>query len=155
MTVDVELSGLEVLSPSECTSLLAQGCVGRVGFVVGGRPYVLPVNYAADGDGTVVFRTGASSLLVAASRQEVAFEVDGVDVAQRTGWSVCTFGPTREITEATDPIASRLRTLAVVSWAPGRRERWLAITPREISGRRLPVHGDIEGVGGWFPGIPG
>ena len=98
MSVDVELSGLEVLSPSECTSLLAQGCVGRVGFVAGGRPYVLPVNYAADSDGTVVFRTGASSLLAAASRQEVAFEVDGVDVAQRTGWSVCTFGPTREIT---------------------------------------------------------
>ena len=154
MTTDVELEGIEVLSPTECTALLAQGCVGRVGFVVGGRPHVLPVNYGADDSGVVVFRTGASSLLMAAARQDVAFEVDGVDVAVRTGWSVCVFGAAREITEATDPTAERLRALGVIAWAPGRRERWLAITPQEITGRRLPIRGDAEGLGGWFPGIP-
>jgi nitroimidazol reductase NimA-like FMN-containing flavoprotein (pyridoxamine 5'-phosphate oxidase superfamily) len=154
MSTDVELEGIEVLSPTECVALLARGCVGRVGFVVEGRPHVLPVNYAADTNGVVVFRTSASSLLMAASRQNVAFEVDGLDEAHRTGWSVCVYGAAREITDATDPIADRLRALGVISWAPGRRERWLAVTPQETTGRRLPVHGDVEGLGGWFPGIP-
>jgi nitroimidazol reductase NimA-like FMN-containing flavoprotein (pyridoxamine 5'-phosphate oxidase superfamily) len=155
MSTNVELSGIEVLSAPQCRQLLAQGCVGRVGFVAGGRPHVLPVNYAADESGVVVFRTGAGSLLMAASRQDVAFEVDGLDVAHRSGWSVCVYGTASEITETEDPGAGRLRALGVISWVPGRRERWLAISPLEITGRRLPVHGDLEGVGGWFPGIPG
>ena len=66
MSTNVELSGIEVLSAPQCRQLLAQGCVGRVGFVAGGRPHVLPVNYAADDSGVVVFRTGAGSLLMAA-----------------------------------------------------------------------------------------
>jgi uncharacterized protein len=154
MGTDMELEGIEVLTLAECLALLARGCVGRVGFSHGGRPYVLPVNYAADTNGAVVFRTGASSLLMAVSRQDAAFEVDGLDEAHRTGWSVCVYGAALEITEAMDPITHRLRSLGVISWAPGRRERWLAITPQEITGRRLPVHGAIEGLDGWFPGIP-
>lgn len=154
MTTDEELEGIEVLSLPESKDLLARGCVGRVGFVVGGRPHVLPVNYAADTNGVVVFRTSANSLLLAAAGRDVAFEVDGVDEAHRTGWSVCVYGAARELTGVTGWSAERLRTLEVISWAPGRRQRFLTITPHEITGRRLPVHGEIEGLGGWFPGIP-
>jgi hypothetical protein len=80
--------------------------------------------------------------------------VDGLDEAHRTGWSVCVHGSAREITERDDPIAERLRTLAVIPWAPGHRQRWFAITPVEITGRRLPVQGMAEKPGGWYPGIP-
>jgi nitroimidazol reductase NimA-like FMN-containing flavoprotein (pyridoxamine 5'-phosphate oxidase superfamily) len=154
MGTDRELEGFEVLSRQECEVLLARGCVGRVGFVVGGRPQVLPVNYAANEAGVVVFRTSANSILMAVAMQAVAFEVDGLDEAHRTGWSVCVHGSAREITEREDPIAERLRALAMIPWAPGQRQRWFAITPDEITGRRLPVQGVAEGLGGWYPGVP-
>ena len=149
-----DLEGLEVLSNEECARLLGVGCVGRVGFVVDGRPQVLPVNYVTDHTGVVVFRTSANSILMAIARQPVAFEVDGLDEVQRTGWSVCVHGSAREITDRDDPVASRLRALPVISWAPGRRERWFAITPDELTGRRLPVNPTAVGIGGWFPGVP-
>ena len=154
MGADLELEGFEVLSAQECGVLVARGCVGRVGFVVGGRPQVLPVNYAADEMGVVVFRTSANSILTAVARQPVVFEVDGLDVSHRTGWSVCVHGSASEVTEREDPIAERLRRLAVVPWAPGHRERWFAIAPAELTGRRLPVHGMAEDSGGWHPGVP-
>jgi nitroimidazol reductase NimA-like FMN-containing flavoprotein (pyridoxamine 5'-phosphate oxidase superfamily) len=154
MGTDAELEGFEVLAQAECVVLLTRGCVGRVGFVVGGRPQVLPVNYAADDSGVVVFRTSANSILTAIAMQAVVFEVDGLDEAHRTGWSVCVHGSAREITERNDPITERLRSLAVVPWAPGHRQRWFAITPEEITGRRLPVEGMAEGLGGWYPGVP-
>ncbi len=151
---DAELEGFEVLAQEECAALLTRGCVGRVGFVVGGRPQVLPVNYAADDTGVVVFRTSANSILMAIAMQAVVFEVDGLDEAHRTGWSVCVHGSAREITERNDPITERLRSLAIVPWAPGHRQRWFAIAPEEITGRRLPVQGIAEGLGGWYPGVP-
>jgi len=154
MSTDPELEGFEVLAKAECAVLLTRGCVGRVGFVVGGRPQVLPVNYAADDTGVVVFRTSANSSLMAIAMQAVVFEVDGLDEVHRTGWSVCVHGTAREITERNDPITERLRSLAVVPWAPGHRQRWFAITPEEITGRRLPVQGIAEGLGGWYPGVP-
>lgn len=154
MSPDEELEGLEVLSRNECTSLLAAGFIGRVGFVAAGRPHVLPVNYVADEAGVVVFRTASSSILMATAGQEVAFEVDGVDRDRRTGWSVCVLGSVREMARDDDATSDRLRAKPVVSWAPGRRERWMAVTPAEITGRRIPVLWSEEGVGGWYPGVP-
>jgi nitroimidazol reductase NimA-like FMN-containing flavoprotein (pyridoxamine 5'-phosphate oxidase superfamily) len=149
-----ELKGLEVLTEAECLLLLERGCVGRVGFVVGGRPLVLPVNYAADERGVVVFRTAASSLLTAVAHQPVAFEIDGVDTAHRTGWSVAVQGEATELTEFGTPAVDRLRAMPVVTWAPGRRDRWFAITPELVTGRRLPVQGLDDGEG-WYEGILG
>jgi uncharacterized protein len=154
MGSETEMEGFEVLSVEECGVLLSRGCVGRVGFVVGGRPQVLPVNYAADETGVVVFRTSANSILMAVALQAVVFEIDGLDEPSHTGWSVCVHGSAREITERQDPNASRLRAMAAIPWAPGDRERWFAITPDELTGRRLPVRGIASGVEGWFPGIP-
>ena len=154
MDADRELEGFEVLSRQECGMLLTRGCVGRVGFVVGGRPQVLPVNDAADDAGVVVFRTSAKSILMALALQAVVFEVDGLDEAHRTRWSVCVHGSAREVTKREDPIAERPRTLTVIPLAPGHRQGWFAITPEEITGRRLPVQGMAEGLGGWYPGVP-
>jgi nitroimidazol reductase NimA-like FMN-containing flavoprotein (pyridoxamine 5'-phosphate oxidase superfamily) len=149
-----DLNGLEVLSEAECLVLLARGCVGRLGFVVAGRPHVLPVNYAADDRGVVVFRTAANSLLTAVAHQPVAFEIDGVDAAHRTGWSVAVQGEANELAELGTPSVDRLRAMPVVSWAPGRRDRWFAITPELITGRRLPVQG-MDERDGWYEGILG
>jgi nitroimidazol reductase NimA-like FMN-containing flavoprotein (pyridoxamine 5'-phosphate oxidase superfamily) len=147
-----ELSGLVVLTAEECLVLLRAGCIGRVGFVVGGQPQVLPVNYSADADGAVAFRTTAHSILTSVAGHRVAFEVDGFDERERSGWSVCVEGLGREITGADDPLAKRLQELSVVTWAPATRDRWFAITPDLITGRRLPLAAGAADFG-WTPGV--
>jgi uncharacterized protein len=148
------LSGLEELNAGECLYLLAGGSIGRVGFVSGALPHILPVNYAVDRDGSVVFRTTGRSVLAGVAGQMAVFEVDGYDEAHKVGWSVCVLGRAREITEPDDEAAQRLRQLSVVTWAPGQRDRWFAITPDQITGRRLPLEVSPRDFG-WLPGVVG
>ena len=152
MRQDVGLEGLEVLSPEECFELLAHSRIGRVGFNLHGSPRVLPVNFDAAADGTIVFRTTETSILSGIAGQEAAFETDGYDDVYHTGWSVCVHGVAREITDADDPVTGRLRQVAVITWAPGRRDRCFTITPDEITGRRIPLSIDPADFG-WFPGV--
>ncbi len=63
-------------------------------------------------------------------------------------------GEATELTELGTPGVDRLRAMPVVTWAPGQRDRWFAITPELVTGRRLPVHG-MEAGGGWYEGILG
>jgi nitroimidazol reductase NimA-like FMN-containing flavoprotein (pyridoxamine 5'-phosphate oxidase superfamily) len=147
-----ELDGLDILSPAECLRLLGKGRLGRVGFVSDGRPHVLPVNYVASDAGEIVFRTTAGSVLTAVAGQAAAFEIDGYDERARTGWSVCVQGPGREITDAGNPLAQRLRELNVITWAPGPRDRWFAILGDEITGRRIPMTATPADLG-WMAGV--
>jgi uncharacterized protein len=149
-----ELTGLEVLSAGDCLALLAGTHIGRVGFVVNGVSHVLPVNYQVDRDASVVFRTTSGSSLTAIDGEPVTFEVDGFDARTRLGWSVCIHGYGREISGADDPAARRLLQLAVVTWAPRRRDRWFAIVPDVITGRRLPLR-SVSADLGWSPGVVG
>jgi nitroimidazol reductase NimA-like FMN-containing flavoprotein (pyridoxamine 5'-phosphate oxidase superfamily) len=129
---------LETLGRIECLNLLALAQVGRVAFVVDGRPEILPVNYALDGD-AVLFRTSAQSVLNQASLTNVAFEVDCIDTSTQSGWSVVVHGHADDIGDAIDPTSERLRRLVLVTWAPGQRQSWFVIRPHTISGRRLRV----------------
>ena len=56
------IASLEDLGRAECLDLLATAAVGRVGLLVDGRPEVLPVNYALDGE-TVLFRTAEGTAI--------------------------------------------------------------------------------------------
>jgi uncharacterized protein len=136
----------------DCLRLLTGGQIGRVGFVVSGHPHVLPVNYAADDDGAVVFRTAGHSVLTHVAGQSVVFEVDGFDERYDPGWSVCVQGLGREITDADDPAPRRLHDLSVITWAPGRRDRWFAIVAEKVTGRRLPLAAQAADFG-WVPGV--
>jgi uncharacterized protein len=140
------------LDRGECLRLLLQQAVGRVAGTVGDQPHIVPVTYAADTDGEVVFRTGPDTILTKVDLERVAFEIDGVDEQARSGWSVCIHGVGREITDVDDPRSRFLRQQLGESWAPGPRPRWFAICPREITGRRLEAraHDEIS----WFPGVP-
>ncbi len=70
----------------------------------------------------------------------VAFEVDGVDEATRTGWSVLVRG---EATEVTDPAElARLRQLPLSPWAPGAKTRYVRILPTVLTGRRIALPED-------------
>jgi nitroimidazol reductase NimA-like FMN-containing flavoprotein (pyridoxamine 5'-phosphate oxidase superfamily) len=101
------------LGHDECLRLLANALIGRVVFTEAALPAAHPVTYLLDGD-EVVFRTAGGGKLAAATlHRVVAFQVDEVDPAGRTGWSVLGVG---EAYEVTDP--RRLAELAAHLPAP-------------------------------------
>jgi len=122
--------GLEVLDPATCWDLVARTPVGRIAFVEGGEPMVLPVNHAVVGH-RVVFRTFGGSLLhEALLREPVAFEVDDFDPSTRTGWSVVVRG----IADLADPPTD----VDLHPWADRvARDDWVQVRAEEISGRRI------------------
>lgn len=126
---------LVVLSRLECLRRLESESVGRVGVAIGALPAVLPVNFAML-DGNVVFRTAPGTKLSAALLGAVvAFEVDGLDPATRTGWSVMVLGVCSEITADEDLV--RAGELDLDPWAPMGMDHFVRIHATEISGRAI------------------
>lgn len=132
------VGSMEELDEAECLRLLASTTVGRVGFVVDERPIVLPVNYAIDGR-TVVFRTGEGTVLNRTALRMIAFEVDQIDDETHSGWSVLAQGVAQDVGSAIDARSERLRRLALVTWAPDKRDRWFRLDADTLTGRRLSV----------------
>jgi uncharacterized protein len=134
-------SRFEELTDAECRGLLAERHLGRLAVPDFGGPVIFPVNYVFDQD-LVVFRTDPGSKLDAATELEsVAFEVDAVDEATRTGWSVVVRGTLAEITDPDD--LARLRDLPLYPWAPGEKSRYVRVRPRTITGRRIRIPDDL------------
>jgi transcriptional regulator with XRE-family HTH domain len=125
---------LETLSDEECTRLLGEGGVGRFVFNTDRGPEAVPVNYRLL-DGDVVFRVAADTSLAAVADMElVSFEVDHVDEAMSSGWSVLVTGRVRRVSP--DEFR-RLEDLDIEPWAGGRRSVYLRIDLRDVSGRRI------------------
>ena len=125
------------LTKQECFGLLAGQQLGRVVLVDDRGPLALPVNFVVD-QHSVLFRTDAGTKLAVASRgARVAFEVNGIDAATRTGWSVLVRG---EAVEVTDPAElARVRRLPLSPWAPGPKDRYVRILPTALTGRRIAL----------------
>jgi uncharacterized protein len=99
---------MEVLSREESLALLASVPVGRIVFTVRALPAVQPMNFVVD-NGGIVIRTDPGMKLSAILRNGVvAFEVDEIDPARSTGWSVTVVGRIQEIT---DPFEIKRLTL--------------------------------------------
>ena len=128
---------MQTLGDAECRRLLAERHLGRLAIPDFGGPVIFPVNYIFDRD-LVVFRTDPGSKLDAAiERESVAFEVDAVDEATRTGWSVVVRGTVAEVTDPLD--LARLRALPLYPWAPGEKTRYVRVRPRSVTGRRIRI----------------
>jgi nitroimidazol reductase NimA-like FMN-containing flavoprotein (pyridoxamine 5'-phosphate oxidase superfamily) len=127
---------LHDLTRKECLELLQyHSFVGRLGFVLDGRPQVLPVNYLAD-EQAVVFCTAEGTVLGSvAEASEVVFEVDESHPLERSGWSVVVRGPAEAVTDPEEVEALRRGPLR--SWAVREPQRWVRITIHEVTGRRL------------------
>jgi uncharacterized protein len=126
---------IEELATPECWRLLARSPLGRLCFVAGGDPAVLPVNHVVD-DHSIVIRTGRTGILERlASGATVAFEVDETGAVSATGWSVVAKGYIIEITDETELAA--VTKLALHPWVSGRRDHWLRIRPWQVTGRRI------------------
>ena len=123
------------LAKSECFGLLAGAGLGRIALVDDQGPVVFPVNFILD-NYTVVFRTDQGSKLDAACRgSRVAFEIDGMDAATRSGWSVLVRGEAIEVTSPAE--VRRLAGIAPVPWAPGAKVHVVRILPAVVTGRRI------------------
>ncbi|MFE3602982.1 helix-turn-helix domain-containing protein [Streptomyces sp. NPDC059142] len=128
---------LTTLSAEECGELLSTHGVGRVAVSTHGGPAVVPVNYIV-ADDEVAYRTAAGTAAAEAVDQEVAFEVDHIDDAMSSGWSVNVVGTARAVTG--DNELRRLDQHArTTPWAGGDRRLWVSITPTRTTGRRIDI----------------
>lgn len=128
---------LATLSADECRALLVthRPRLGRLAFVAGEWPLVLPMNFAVDGD-VVYFRSAGGSKLDAAVRcQRVAFQIDHIDEVWEEGWSLLALGHLR-VVEDPDELA-RVRRLPLRPWASGDKPYFLRLEIRSLSGRRI------------------
>lgn len=128
-------TGIEIIERRECLALLAAEDLGRIGFLEGGSPLVLPVNYALDGE-AIIFRSGEGSKLAAARRTSACFEIDGHDSARHEGWSVVARGRLEEVTPYEGPALERLAALPH-PWAEGDRGHVLRLVIDTLQGRRV------------------
>jgi hypothetical protein len=91
----------------------------------------------------VVFNTRKGAKFAAAVADTVvAFEVDRIDEAGRTGWTVTMTGRSSVVTRP-DEIA-RLEWLGVDPWLPD-REYYVRVHTRDVTGRRIAGPGDAHG----------
>jgi nitroimidazol reductase NimA-like FMN-containing flavoprotein (pyridoxamine 5'-phosphate oxidase superfamily) len=128
--------GLEILTPDECRGLLRAHTLGRIAVRIGEAPAILPVIYGLLDD-DVVFRTDPGSKLSAAlMRVMVAFEVDDIDAASRTGSSVVVTGYVEEVRDAAT--LERVAALQLEPWVEEGRDYVVRINTRTITGRRIP-----------------
>jgi uncharacterized protein len=129
------LEGIEVLGEDEALALAATVSVGRVAYSRFALPAVHVVNFALDGP-DVIFRTRKGAKFGAAVADTVvAFEVDRIDEATHTGWTVTLVGRSRPVTDPAE--LGRLAALGVAPWAPGLRDQCIRISTKMIAGRRI------------------
>ncbi len=122
------------LSTEQCFDLLATQDVGRVVFCDDHGPLALPVNFVVQ-DRTVLVRTEPRNTLARHLGESAtcAFEVDQIDPALRSGWSVLVRGSASTVRHLSPDPHARWPG----PWAAGERHLLLRITPDEVSGRRI------------------
>ena len=127
---------IEPIPYEECLRLLRDRAVGRIAVVVNEFPVVLPVNYRlveTSGLTWIAIRTRPGNLIEQAS-MNVAFEIDGIDLAHHQGWSVLARGTLHHV----DPDAADFRErFDSAPWLATDRNAWLVIQPFAIEGRQL------------------
>jgi nitroimidazol reductase NimA-like FMN-containing flavoprotein (pyridoxamine 5'-phosphate oxidase superfamily) len=120
------------MSEERCHELLASKRWGRL--AVGGTwPSIRPINYSF-GDGDLVFRTSATSVVCATTATPIEFEIDDADPDGLWGWSVILQGVAMDITNARDRASVALRRRPVITWAPGHKDRWIKVVTIRVAG---------------------
>jgi nitroimidazol reductase NimA-like FMN-containing flavoprotein (pyridoxamine 5'-phosphate oxidase superfamily) len=131
-----DANGMQVLSRAEAIALLETQEVGRLVYTRRALPAVAPVNYAVREDAIWIFTGSASTMGQAVRGAVVAFEVDQLDRATRSGWSVTVTAEARiALDEGT---LARARRDGPVPWAPGVKQHLIVIPLTVVTGRRIP-----------------
>ena len=128
------------LERDECVRLLALTKLGRLAVSPPDwrmPPVIRPVLYVFDrSTQSIVFRSARGSKFTALLLSGVAaFEIDGIEPAAETGWSVIVQGPIQEIKSPSE--IRRLERLGLHRWSPGETPHWIRIRASVVSGRRI------------------
>jgi uncharacterized protein len=128
---------LEELSWDECFTLIGQEAVGRLVYTDDLGPAAIPVNYAIAGH-DIVFRSAEGSKVRGLRANAIAFEVDHIDLVNRSGWSVLVRGTSEEVEmERVPELLRRIDGDVPLPWKKGTHRIWVVITPNTVTGRRL------------------
>ena len=132
-------TGMEILEPPACWTLLREAQVGRLAVASANHPDIFPINFVVN-HASVVFRTAEGTKLSAAVLgQAVAFEVDGYDADAGEAWSVVVKGQAKEL-ELLQDLFEAL-DLPLFPWHASPKPRFVRIEPTEVTGRRFHVVG--------------
>jgi nitroimidazol reductase NimA-like FMN-containing flavoprotein (pyridoxamine 5'-phosphate oxidase superfamily) len=126
---------MSVLDRDTCLQLLATQQLARLAFTRRALPDIIPVNYVLDGEELLIQLDPGSDIARAVTNAVVALEVDLIDQALHTGWSVTVIGEAQQILDPAARRRSMERTLT--SWAGGRRDYLLSISSERVTGRLL------------------
>jgi hypothetical protein len=138
---------LHELSERDCWARLAEHEVGRLAYVQGDGPTIVPLNYLAQ-DGKVWLRTASyNQLAVHVAGQLAAFEVDDINVHDRTGFSVLLRGRVEHVLHTMTGLTWPEPTL----WPDGIRTMMFCLTPTQVTGRSL-AQADVTPAPGRGPG---
>jgi hypothetical protein len=139
------LHGLEDLSEDEALKLAATVPVGRVAYTRFAMPAIHVVNFVLAGRDPVFRTRKGANFAAAVADTVVAFEVDRVDEALHTGWTVSFIGRAHLVTRPDE--IERLTALGVTPWAGSDRNRFIRVITQIIRGRRIvPEHDEDAGA---------
>jgi uncharacterized protein len=127
---------LQEVDAESCRRLLAAVRFGRVAVVDGGRPAIVVLNHAVDGD-DILFRTREDSRLARLTltgEVPAAFEVDTAFPVEHSGWSVIATG---SMLRESHPARWAQARAKISTWAAGERDVVLRLEVHELTGRRI------------------
>jgi hypothetical protein len=125
---------LEILDSKTCFELVADESVGRLAWSTPGRVHVFPMTYAVE-HGSVLLCTSSGSVMQAVTAgTRLGFQVDNLEPALRTGWTVLIEGPGEAVTKEAD--IARARAL-VAPWPGLNDPEVIRIRPEHVTGRRI------------------
>ena len=128
-------SRIRFLSRDECFGLLRTTGVGRVAVNRDGVPHVVPVNYRVFEE-SVVFRCGTGIKLSAAVLgRPMSFEVDRIDEATASGWSVLVTGSAHVVRD--EETVAAVDALDLRCFDPSGKHAIVQLDALLVSGREI------------------
>jgi uncharacterized protein len=139
--MDDTTQATQILSDSECWTLLEHTAVGRLAVDLAGQPDIFPINFLVD-DGGLVFRSAAGTKLAGAVLNRfVALEIDGYEPGGHTAWSVVVKGEARSIERMQELFDAE--DLPLFPWLATDKPNFVRIEPTLVTGRRYHVVDDV------------
>jgi uncharacterized protein len=127
--------GLDKLTADECSALLGQHHLGRLGLTSASLPVILPTSFAMDGDAPMFWSGDGLKLHAARNGHVACLEIDGHDDLEQSGWSVLVIGRLAEIVGERQ--RSRYEHVPIPQWRHITDSHLIRLEPTLVSGRRL------------------
>jgi len=125
------------LSEEECLELLSTRSAGRLAWTLDDDIELMPVTHQVVGHSLVMRIAPNAPMAHIEVGQRIAFEVDELDEATRTGWDVVAHGTVQSMNSYSDDAAAVAAGAPKLTWAPGVRRNVMTISITSLSGRAV------------------